>query len=130
MKFRYIIMYIKGNWSEFYSAFGLPPWSDSLRPCYQCSTSPDELHAISGITPASCGGFQENSFLDYEYSCSRCEVNVLINRELYNRLKPILWYDKRDNGAHGIAVQEAGLPAEGIMPGMRLEPSEAFSDPT
>ena len=34
MLYRMVVIYIKGDWSEYATTVGLPSWQDGLRPCF------------------------------------------------------------------------------------------------
>jgi hypothetical protein len=41
MGFRAILLFIKGDWSEYATSFGFPTWASNLAPCILCTANKD-----------------------------------------------------------------------------------------
>jgi hypothetical protein len=128
LEVRAVLLYIKGDWAEYCHTLGMPMWSDSLRCCFKCNADLDNRFNIYGITPSSCGEFCENADEDYELACLRCETMIVIDRSTHRRLLDLLYYDKKDDGCHGLVVDRPGIPEANIGPRMRIEPSPFTPD--
>ena len=68
-----------------------------------------------------------NQWLDYLIAMERCEVKVTVTGLIYALLKPLMRFDKRKQGSHGLALSSDCLPA-GLRSGDRLEPSDTLPD--
>ena len=93
MKSVYAILYMKGDWAEYNSTFGLPNWRDALRPCFKCRIPVDLMYEIQGLTRRFCGNFKLNVEGEYDEACDRCEVVVVLSKTLHALLLPLLFYD-------------------------------------
>ena len=122
----FMVLYIKGDWSEYAGTFGLPSWASSLRPCFRCRTSPEEMYRMVQISAVSCGGFQETPIDEYDLAARRCETHCVLSKCSHARLLPLLFWDKNKDGSRGLAVR--AFPEAGIVAGSRLEPSPCLPD--
>lgn len=122
------VIYIKGDWAEYASTFGIPPWNDGLRPCFACNASGAELHVFEGCG-SNAFAFRENGEDDYDQSCSRCEILVMLDGAAHKSIltEGVLHYDRRSSGSHGRALLNA-VPSLGLLPGDRLEPTRFLRD--
>ena len=125
---RAIVIYIKGDWAEYSNTLGLPAWTDSLRPCFQCVACGPEMHVPHGNSPVGLR-WACNREEDYGQACARCEIQVPLTHA--NRDAIIedggLRYDKRADGSKGRALSR-DLPALGLRANDRLEPSRWLVD--
>ena len=119
-------IYIKGDWSEFNGTFGFPAWNDNMRPCFRCPADLDSLYKFRPISALCCGTFIENRVNDYFDACDTCEHHCVIDKSTHAQLLLLLFYDKRDDGSHGLSVGKPGIPQRGIPAGARVEPSHAL----
>ena len=112
---RAVVIYVKGDWSEYGSTFGLATWQNSVRPCFLCNAEPSNLYDTVGLGMCSfpC---TENTDADCEDACARCEHRVVLSEIEYNLLVTLLKYDKRDGaiGVRGLGIQAPGIPHLGI----------------
>jgi hypothetical protein len=123
-RYRNSILYIKGDCSEYASGLGLPSWQDSLRPCFLCNTSPDDMYQFQ---QCKCP-WRLNEIGDYDIACARCEVRVIVpDLATCTTIVQLLRYDKRQNGAHGRALGGPVIEL-GLKIGDRLEPGLDLQD--
>ena len=127
---RAAIVQIKGDWAELCSRLGYPTWSSKSRPCFLCNSQPEELGKVTGC---SLFNFPHrlNSSDDYKSAISRCTFDVSVSEAQHRHLRLALRYDKRKEGARGLALASiTGL--EGVEPrlevGDRLQPSDQLRD--
>ena len=126
MPMRAVVVWIKGDWSEFNSTLGLPAWNDGLRPCFECAAYGGDMFNALGNSPLGLRGRASND-MDYENACRRCERQVGLDERTKQLVLDVLKYDKRGSGAHGRALTQA-IPELNLMSGDRLEPCEALRD--
>ena len=127
MGMRSACIYVKGDWAEYASTLGFPPWNDGLRPCVECSAFGAALYVALGNSPA---GLRWGSNTDDEYfaACARCEHRVHIaTRAMLTYVAARLKYDKRLGGARGRALAH-DVPELGLRMNDRLEPSVELRD--
>ena len=125
--FRAACIWIKGDWSVYAGTLGLPSWADALRPCFKCSGCGSDLFQHGGNSMAGLR-WRVNGPDDYFDNCRHCTRHVTFNREgLRTRVVASLRYDKRKQGSHGRALQEA-FSDLGLDAGDRLEPSAQLAD--
>ncbi len=121
-KFKSILLRIKGDWEEFCSRLGFPNWASSLRPCFCCAASGDDLFDVSEVSVLSLH-WHLNTTEDYEIACSRCEIWVIVaDVDMRNLLGHLLDYDKRKDGQRGRCLT-ADIPSLSLLAQDRLEPS-------
>jgi len=126
MPTRGAIVHIKGDWSEYAHTFGLPMWSDGLRPCYECAASGSDMYVAHGNSVLGLR-WPCNTDDDYDRACDRCEVVVRLTGATKALVLECLRYDKRDSGAHGRALSR-DIEALGLRANDRLEPSAVLPD--
>lgn len=120
-------LYIKGDWAEYAHTFGLPSWSDGMRPCWACSAVGPDMFVAAGNT-ASTLRWALNEPGDFEADCARCEIKVRVSAaEQKDRIATLLQFDKRPTGSLGLSLV-SGLPEFGLRVGDRLEPSPSLPD--
>ena len=126
LPFRACVVYIKGDWAEYATSLGFPSWQDSVRPCFGCCASGEDMYTPHGNSPMAlrwaCNGDH-----DYESACARCEIIVDLDEETKKAVLSKLRYDKRSNGSRGRCLT-GSVPALGLMAGDRLEPCTALPD--
>ena len=131
MRARYCLLYIKGDWSEYASTFGFPTWADSLRPCFACNVSKDDMSEHVGVSPSHAGPWRENEDGDYDRACSACEILVVVTEARYALIMAVgLTWDKRDGGSKGLALN-SDVVWDGrvqLQAGDRVEPTTAMPD--
>ena len=120
--FSAILLFLKGDWSEYVHTFGFPQWSDSVRPCYCCNAFPDTLYEFEGASPLGLP-FRPNEDGDYEEACRRCEIIVILSRDSRDALLVILEIIPSKG-----YVLTAPVPRLHLLRGDRLEPSDALVD--
>ena len=126
MDMRCCLLYIKGDWSEFATTFGLPSWHDGVRPCYLCNASGPGLFHYVGASSTRFPA-RENLEGEYELACERCEIWVMLSFETHKKILGDLHYDKRRQGSHGRCVG-SDIPELGLVASDRLEPSAFLDD--
>ena len=77
MPLRAAVLFVKGDWSEYVTSFGLPSWQDARRPCFACNASGSGLKDFEGAGPLSAP-HREHEEGDYEAACALCEQVVLM----------------------------------------------------
>ena len=70
MKYKAVLVYYKADWPELCERFALPTWASSLRPCFSCVASGDELYETAGVSSESLP-FHENTDEEYHDACTR-----------------------------------------------------------
>ena len=125
---RSIIMFLKGDWSEFASSLGLPTWGDGCRPCFLCNACGDGLYCHKGASRIRFPS-RENREGEYDEACDRCMLEIEMTGDKRKALleQGGLQYDKRPNGSHGLALGN-DVPTLGLVRGDRVEPSPALPD--
>ena len=122
-------LYIKGDWMEFASTMGMPTWSDSIRPCFDCNCMRSNMYQVAGSSMDQLT-WHLNNDLEYYTACDRCEIKVTLrNKNEVTQLENILRYDKRENGSHGRSLTR-GIQIDGkqLLEDDRLEPSDELYD--
>ena len=124
MRYRCVLLYIKGDWAEYASTLAFPTWADALRCCFKCNTTIINRNTIEGISPVSCGPFHETVLADLEEACNNCERLVILNKRIHLALcKVLVFYDKRKNGGRGLCLTHGPVLEElGLSHKCRLEP--------
>eukprot|EP00959_Pyramimonas_sp_CCMP1952_P412089 8635183-Pyramimonas_sp.AAC.1 len=79
--FRCMLLYVKGDWSEFAKTFGLGSRGKILNPCPICTTDKPNMHACYDCMNTGGVMFTERTLLDYERACKKCEIDVRIDSE-------------------------------------------------
>ena len=119
-------IYIKGDWSEYATTFGLPTWADTMRPCYKCLTDQDDMYELAGLSPLHTP-WTPVSLSDYSEGCKRCEVKVELGADKIKELVGDLKYDARSGGSHGRRLTK-NHPELGLRANDRVEPSQELPD--
>ena len=121
------LVHVKGDWSEFVHTVGMMSWQTILHPCYRCWASLDELAVYEGFSLVA-SAHELKTAADYDRACAACEVRVrVLDPEAKAILVGALFYDTRNNGAHGRALR-VDVPQLGLLKGDRLEPSFSLAD--
>ena len=123
---RCCLLFIKGDWSEYATTFGLPTWHDGVRPCYMCNGSGPGLMRFDNASTTSFP-FRENLEGEYATACERCEIWAVLSRDAHTRVLEDLHYDKRRQGNHGRCLG-SDFPELGLLASDRLEPSSLLPD--
>ena len=125
MPMRAAVCYIKGDWAEYGSTIALPLWNDSVRPCFECNAIGNSMW----ISSHTCDNFKcrLNGDLDYAAACARAEIHVELTRRTRAICVDALRYDRRNDGAHGLALTRDIIEL-GLRRDDRLEPSEHLLD--
>jgi hypothetical protein len=71
LKWRGIVIFIKGDWNEYSSPFGFPTWSSKHHPCPLCSAVHNEWCEVSSLSVFGTK-YPEKTFADYDAACTRC----------------------------------------------------------
>jgi hypothetical protein len=127
MPCRFVLLHIKGDWSEFVTTFAFAAWSTIRSPCFLCDVTLDRFFELSGMSPLRFP-FNLISSSDYDAACSRCEIHVTLSEDDHRRLRHLFHYDKRKTGSHGRALLQ-DVNALGLRKGDRLEPCPNLVDP-
>ena len=128
LKFKAAMVYFKGDWAEYCERLGFPTSAHNLRPCFQCSTPPGE--AMYDPVNASLGGspaWHLNDDADFQRAMEECEIDVVLTRELRDKIAASLRFDKRQNGSHGRALR-IDIPEANLKANDRLDPSPALQN--
>ena len=120
-------LYVKGDWAEYSGTLGLASWRDTLRPCFLCSGSGNDLFVAAGNT-AEALRWELNERHDYTDACVRCTKDIpVMNDHVRDHIVDRLVYDKRPDGHRGRCLHES-IPTLGLAAGDRLEPSQTLPD--
>ena len=99
LRFRIALLFIKGDWAEYASTLGFPPWNDSIRPCFACNAELLNMYPARLRRPALEQEWRPNEQEDYFVACQRCEMEKEIPDVLvYLQLKAIMRFDKKGSG--------------------------------
>ena len=82
---RCCLLFVKGDWSEYATTFGLPTWHDGVRPCYMCNGSGPGLMRFDNASSTSFP-FRENLEGEYAAACERCEIWAVLSRDAHTRV--------------------------------------------
>ncbi|CAK0862445.1 unnamed protein product, partial [Prorocentrum cordatum] len=127
--FKSMVMYIKGDWSEYQHSMGLMPWGPIYNCCPLCTVTKD-LRDVAYPGMVTKDGLEHRDRKHHEYceACSRREhvVNVA-NDRIRDALADILHDD--GNGKGRVLKKDVDLPALKLKRGDRLEPSDELLTP-
>ena len=126
MKYKAVVVHIRGDWAEFCERFGFPTCASNARPCFLCDANQENMHNSIGLSLAS-SPWHLNTDEDFEAACNRCEIHVQIDSDLHKRIRRALQYDKRPMGGKGRCLTES-FPEVGLIKGDRLEATEDLPD--
>ena len=76
---RAVVIFVKGDWSEYAHTLGLPTWSDQISPCPICFASPDELHTTMHLSVHGTSRAKK-TLATYSAVAMACEVEVTVTR--------------------------------------------------
>jgi len=119
--FRGAVCQLRGDWAEFCERLGLPTWQSGLRPCFLCAADLFNMYSITGLSLDSTP-WHGNVDKDFEDACARCEIHVRVTAANHPQLCRRLKYDKRKDGAMGLALK-SNFEELGLLENDRLEPS-------
>ncbi len=91
-----------------------------------CHCTTDTLYELAGYTPVSMP-FADKSFGDFNEACSRCEINLVLNKDQRTKVRAALVFDRRKDGNHGRCLV-LDFDDLGLKKGDRLEPTPAMPD--
>ena len=117
------LIYIKADWAELVTSFGLPAWNDGLRPCLYCNCSTANMYDFCSATEMDELQWRPNEVDDYDAACARCEIHVVVSRDSHAKvvsclaLVPLKGY---------MLVRD--VPELLLLKQDRLEPSVAVPD--
>ena len=117
---------VKGDWSEYSTTLGLPPWSDTVAPCPFCYTDSSGMYNTVGLS-ALGGPHEKRTAEHYDRACSACEVKVVLNTQSQAQVRSSLEFDKRRGGRLGRTLM-CDLPTLGLAKNDRVEPTETLAD--
>ena len=122
-------IYIKGDWMEFATTMALTTWMDATRPCYECNAFGEWMYCTDDIELDGLP-WALNDEDDYFLACKRCEHSVqLLGCNDVEKIMQFLKYDKRKDGAHGMAlVRDLSINGVELKANDRLEPSASLTD--
>jgi hypothetical protein len=123
---RGILLQLRGDWAEFCERLGYPNWRSFTRPCICCSSTPDALYTVQGVSLVD-SPWHDNLEQDYADSCTRCEIKVIVTHVSVRQIRLLLRYDKRRAGALGRALTRP-FPELNLLLGDRIEPSPSMPD--
>jgi hypothetical protein len=125
LKIRAIILWIKGDWSEYCGTYALPTWRSILRPCLFCSSPALELYDVDNISVANFPHhLNENE--DYFVACDRAEIKITVTKRIHDILRVRVRFDKRP-GYCGLCVTQ-DIDELQLRSGDRIEPSDSLPD--
>ena len=122
-------IYIKGDWMELATALGIPPWSDSMRPCFDCNCMRSTMFRCQASSMEQLE-WHVNNEEDYYDACDRCEIKVILQTKgQADHVEAFLRYDKRDHGSHGRCLtRNIQINGKQLLENDRLEPSDELFD--
>lgn len=125
-----ILLYIKGDWSEFAHSLGLSGWLSKFSPCCFCTHTAEEIdeHGCDFCSPAP--EWNLRSTRDYEASCARCEVHLRLKnqRELQALVCALKWTPGKDRIGGRVIGANITISGVDLCAGDRVEPSIALPD--
>ena len=80
LAFKGALVFVKADWSELVTSFGIPVWNDSIRPCPCCNCSLDNMYAVEDGGELDDLEWRPNMPGDYNAACARCEVIIILDR--------------------------------------------------
>ena len=120
------IIMVKGDWSEYVHAFGLPSWGTHRSPCLFCDCTGGPAGNIRKYdgTSATKLPWRLKDAASYEAACQACEVSVRVTtQDQLRRLALVCPFDKRTRapGLFGRGLRDVGFGELGLTKGLRLE---------
>ena len=97
---RALLLWVKGDWSEYSNTLGVPTWGDGMRPCFACNCNLETMYEQSDISAVTLP-WRANNEGDYDNACSMCEIVVIIDAHTHKILLDALQYDRRAHGNKG-----------------------------
>ena len=92
------------DWAKLSGTFGFPAHFDTLRPCFKCNCTRDNMHDTETASAVALP-WRENDRGDYAAACSRCELVVTLTQPDHAAVCDALSdYDRRLDGAVGRAL--------------------------
>ena len=104
---------------------GLPGHASHTQSCAWCHCTVDtrdDASRYSAIDPPNA----RKTDADYDAACRACEIDVVLDHGTFLRVRALLEYDKRSDGARGRALTMDVGPH--LLKGDRLEPTAALPD--
>ena len=126
MKRKCVVIQFRGDWPELCERHGFPTWTSGIRPCFCCSGFGELLYDGTQVG-VDVVPWRVNTDADYETATSRCEIWTVITRLDHVNLVGIIAYDKRKDGAQGLALTRH-YPALNLLQDDRLDPFPDFPD--
>ena len=126
LKSKSCLLFARGDWAEYASTLGFPTWHDGMRPCFACNSNAGNMYGVACIELDNFP-WRPNIAEDYWQACERCEIRMVLSQEAHQLICPLLKYDKRQTGKHGLALI-GSIVSLGLEVGDRLEPSPGLPD--
>ena len=99
-----MLLWIKGDWSEYSCTFGFPNWNSLFRPCFLCSAYINDMFVLDSLDLNTLP-WHLNQDDEYWAACARCEHWVILTSlEMVRAIVNILAYDKRQASKLGRAL--------------------------
>ena len=122
--FKCVLLYFKGDWSEYCSTLSVPTWKSDEHGCLFCDASKADYYKVDGFNPGSFPHVRQTSE-SWEAACRACEIRIWLNtkEELIDVASSLFYCPKR----RGRIVGD-NYPLLGLQYGDRLEPFEGLED--
>ena len=119
MKFRGVVVDICGDWREFSSSWGFPPWNGYF-PCFCCDTDRETM-----VNPEAVVRMRKND--EYEGICQASEIIVVVTSQaLQMKIRFLLISDSKLKGRVLAADIPTSIPK--LLRGDRIEPTAERPD--
>ena len=125
LHWRSATLFLKQDLMEFGPVLGLPGHASHTQSCAWCHCTVDtrdDASRYSAIDPPNA----RKTDADYDAACRACEIDVLLDHGTFIRVRALLEYDKRADGARGRALTMDVGPH--LLKGDRLEPTATLPD--
>ena len=127
MKYRYVLVSIKADWSELVTSMGLPSWGSQWAPCPVCACSKSTMYKFDSVSMIDDPWGPRD--ISYDMECKRCEVEVSVDTDLIRDAILIdggLYADPTKQELGRVLARD--IPALRLCAGDRLEPSPSLKD--
>ena len=126
MRRKCVVIQFRGDWPELCERHGFPTWQSGIRPCFCCNGCGGILYDGTQVG-LDVVPWHVNTDEDFEIATARCEIWTTISRDDHLHLVGIIAYDKRKDGAQGLALTR-NYPALNLLQDDRLDPFPDFLD--
>jgi len=125
---RFVLVQVKGDWSEWANALGFANWQSYHRPCLFCACKHHQLFDFNRISLAG-HDWPTLEDDDYENTCLACEKRLRVDSEISRQSVILiggLHFDDRKQKCGRILARD--VPILGLCRHDRLDPSPDLPD--